>query len=137
MARISDATLGLWAAPPRTTRGGLRRYSDLSIEQCLTPGAIFKQPLRQPRGLMPFMVKFHDTKIEVPVYSNLLLRSKGTIPVVSPRSPDHPRSGSHQKPKLTEHGYSHRSHRACADQSCDPGGPRWQLSLQSCFSIRP
>lgn len=49
---ISDAALDLWYAPPRTTRGGQRRYSDLAIELCLTPGVVFKQPLRQTQGLM-------------------------------------------------------------------------------------
>ena len=32
---ISEAALGLWSAPRRTTRGGHPRYSDLAVELCL------------------------------------------------------------------------------------------------------
>jgi hypothetical protein len=42
---ISKDALGLWSAPPRITRGGQRKYSDLAVEICLTLGLVFKQPL--------------------------------------------------------------------------------------------
>jgi hypothetical protein len=47
---ISKDALGLWSAPPRTTRVGQRKYSDLAVEICLTLGVVFKQPLRQTQG---------------------------------------------------------------------------------------
>lgn len=47
---ISKDALGLWSAPPRTTRDGQRKYSDLAVEICLTLGVVFKQPLRQTQG---------------------------------------------------------------------------------------
>ena len=52
MVWISGEALGLWSAARRTTRGGQPRYSDLTIELCLTLGMLFKQSLRQTQGFM-------------------------------------------------------------------------------------
>ncbi|MEO9778941.1 MAG: transposase [Sedimentitalea sp.] len=49
---MSDAVLGLWSAARLTTLGEQPRYSDLTIELCLTLGMVFKQPLRQTQGFM-------------------------------------------------------------------------------------
>lgn len=76
---ISDAALGLWSAPPRTTRGGQRRYSDLAIELCLTLGIVFKQPLRQTQGLMRSIARLLGIEIAVPDFSTLSRRSNGLI----------------------------------------------------------
>ena len=49
---INENALGLWPASRRTTRGGLRSYSDLADELCLTLSVAFSQPLRQTQSLM-------------------------------------------------------------------------------------
>lgn len=74
---ISDAALGLWAAPRRTTRGGQPRYSDLAIELCLTLGMVFKQPLRQTQGLMRSIARMLGIVIAVPDFSTLSRRGDG------------------------------------------------------------
>ena len=86
---ISDAALDLWSAPPRTTRGGQRRYSDLAIELCLTLGVVFKQPLRQTQGLMRSIAKLLEIEIAVPDLSTLSRRSNGLILQPSPRANTH------------------------------------------------
>ncbi len=60
-----------WAAPRRATRGGQRKYSDLAIEMCLTPGMVFRQPLRQTQGLMCSIAKLLCVEIAVPDFSTL------------------------------------------------------------------
>ena len=76
---ISEDALGLWSAPRRTTRGGQPRYSDLTIELCLTLGMVFKRPLRQTQGLMRSIVELLGTKIAVPDFSTLSRRSCGLV----------------------------------------------------------
>ncbi|SFF19437.1 Transposase DDE domain-containing protein [Sulfitobacter brevis] len=83
---ISDAALGFWSAPPRTTRGGQRRYSDLAIELCLTLGVVFKQPLRQTQGFMRSIARLLGVEIAVPGFSTLSRRSNGLILRPSPRA---------------------------------------------------
>ncbi len=74
---ISEAALGLWTAPRRTTRGGQPRYSDLAIELCLTHGMVFKQPLRQTQGLMRSIAGMLGVVIAVPNFSTLSRRGDG------------------------------------------------------------
>ena len=74
---ISDASLGLWSAPPRTTRDGQRRYSDLAIELCLTLGIVFKQPLRQTQGFMRSISGLLGVDVTVPDFSTLSRRGNG------------------------------------------------------------
>jgi hypothetical protein len=74
---ISKDALGLWSAPPRTTRGGQRKYSDLAVEICLTLGVVFKQPLHQTQGLMRSIAGLLGVEIAVPDFSTLSRRSSG------------------------------------------------------------
>jgi hypothetical protein len=74
---ISKDALGLWSAPPRTTRGGQRKYSDLAVEICLTLGVGFKQPLSQTQGLMRSIAGLLGVEIAVPDFSTLSRRSSG------------------------------------------------------------
>ena len=74
---ISKDALGLWSAPPRTTRGGQRKYSDLAVDICLTLGVVFKQPLRQTQGLMRSIAGLLGVEIAVPDFSTLSRRSSG------------------------------------------------------------
>ena len=39
---IDEDSLDLWSAPRRTTRGGLRHYSDLAIGLFLTLGVVYR-----------------------------------------------------------------------------------------------
>lgn len=73
---ISDAALGLWTAPRRTTRGGQPRYSDLAIEICLTLSAVYKQLLRQTQGFMRSIATLLGVEIAVPDFSTLSRRGK-------------------------------------------------------------
>ncbi len=78
---ISEDAMSSWAAPRRTTRGGQRKYSDLAIEMCLTPGMVFRQPLRQTQGLMRSIAKLLCVEIAVPDFSTLSRRGSGlTLP---------------------------------------------------------
>ncbi|MEY8827137.1 transposase [Sedimentitalea sp. XS_ASV28] len=59
LRRRGDVTVWLeggaaknWRAQRRKTRGGQARYSDFTIETCLTLGLIFHQPLRQTQGFV-------------------------------------------------------------------------------------
>ena len=72
---ISEAALGLWSGPRRTTRGGQRKYSDLAVEICLTLGVVFKQPLRQTQGLMRSIAGLLAVETAVPDFSTLSRRS--------------------------------------------------------------
>ena len=63
---ISADELGLWSAPRRKTRGGQQRYSDLTIELCLTLGLVRRQPLRQTQGLMRLIARLLKIEIAVP-----------------------------------------------------------------------
>ncbi len=74
---ISEDAMSSWAAPRRTTRGGQRKYSDLAIEMCLTPGMVFRQPLRQTQGLMRSIAKLLCVEIAVPDFSTLSRRGSG------------------------------------------------------------
>ncbi len=47
----SEDAFALWAAPPQMRHDGQAVYSDLAVELCLTPGMVFKQPLRTDRLL--------------------------------------------------------------------------------------
>ncbi|MEP3331352.1 transposase [Sedimentitalea sp.] len=73
-AWISEDALALWSALCRTTRRGQRRYSDLAIELRLTLGLVFKQPLRQTKGLMHSLARLLGVEIAVPDFSTLLRR---------------------------------------------------------------
>lgn len=83
---IGDAALGLWKAPPRETRGGQRRYSDLAIEMCLTLGMVFKQPLRRVQGLMRSIARLLGIAAAVRDFSTLSRRSNGLVLRPSPRT---------------------------------------------------
>ncbi|MEP3330699.1 transposase [Sedimentitalea sp.] len=54
---VGEDAFGLWSAPPWTTRGGQRIYPDLAVENCLTLGMIFKQPLRAHPSSYSFLAK--------------------------------------------------------------------------------
>lgn len=68
---IGEETLALWSAPRRTTPGGQPVYSDLAIEAWLTPGMVFRQPLRQTQGLMCPIAKLPGVEIAAPGFSTL------------------------------------------------------------------
>jgi hypothetical protein len=74
---ISEETLALWAAAPRTTPGGQAVYSDLAIELCLTFGMVFKQPLRQTQGLMRSIAGLLGVEIAVPHFTTMSRRGNG------------------------------------------------------------
>ena len=76
---VSADELGMWSAPRRTARGGQRRYSDLTIELCLTLGVVFKQPLRQIQGLMRSIATLLRINIAVPDFSTLSRRGNGLV----------------------------------------------------------
>lgn len=69
------------------TRGGQRTYSDLGIEVCLTLSVVFKQPLRQTRGLMRLL----GAEIAVPDFSTLSRRGNGLTLPAKPRLGSTPR----------------------------------------------
>jgi hypothetical protein len=48
---ISDEALGMWSAPHQTTCGGQPRYSDLTIELCLTLGIFLSDRCARPKAL--------------------------------------------------------------------------------------
>ncbi|MEP3333588.1 transposase [Sedimentitalea sp.] len=53
----------MWSAPPRTTRGGQRKYSDLAVGVRLTLSVVLHQPLRQTQGLMRNVVRLLGVEI--------------------------------------------------------------------------
>jgi hypothetical protein len=75
----------MWAAPRRTTRGGLPRYSDLAIELCLTLGMVFKQPLRQTQGMMRSIARLLKVEIAVPDFSTLSRRGSRLMVHANPK----------------------------------------------------
>ena len=64
----------LWRAERRKARGGQPTYSDLAITVCLTPGMVYKQPLRQTEGFVRSLVKLMGVDICVPDFSTFSSR---------------------------------------------------------------
>ena len=74
---VSDEAQSVWRAPRRTSLGGQRRYSDLSIETCLTLRTAYRLGLRQTQGLMGSIGTLMGLDIRVPDYSTLSGRANG------------------------------------------------------------
>lgn len=69
-----DAVSG-WCAGRSGKRGAQQRYSDLSIEICLTLRVVFGLPLRQTQGFVRSLLRLMKLKLPVPDYSTLCRRA--------------------------------------------------------------
>jgi len=65
-----------WKAKPTGKRGRNPRYSDASIQACLTIKVLFGLPLRQTTGFVESLLTLVDLDWEVPDYSTLCRRQK-------------------------------------------------------------
>jgi hypothetical protein len=81
--------IAAWAAEPRTTRGGQRRYSDLAIATALTLRAVFRLALRQAEGLIGSILRLLGLDLAVPDHTTLSRRAE-TLAVPRPRSGERP-----------------------------------------------
>lgn len=72
---VTPEAIDLWAALPRTTRGGQSFYSDLAIEVSLMLRLVFRQPLRQTEGLMASIFELLGVDLKAPVHSTVSRRA--------------------------------------------------------------
>jgi len=72
---VTPEAIDLWAALPRTMRGGQSFYSDLAIEVSLTLRLVFHQPLRQTEGLMASIFDLLEVQRKAPDHSTVSRRA--------------------------------------------------------------
>jgi hypothetical protein len=72
---VTPEAIDLWAALPRTTRGGQSFYSDLAIEVSLMLRLVFRQPLRQTEGLMASIFELLGVDLKAPDHSTVSRRA--------------------------------------------------------------
>ena len=70
-----------WLSAPCGRPGRPARFSDSTIELCLTLKALFNLPLRQATGLVASLLRLVDLDWPVPDYTTLCRRQK-TLPVM-------------------------------------------------------
>ena len=73
---ISDETIKAWNAKPSGKPGGQSKFSDLAIETALILRLVFKQGLRQTKGLIESVFNMMKLDLDVPDYSTLSRRGK-------------------------------------------------------------
>ncbi|MDI1269231.1 MAG: IS5 family transposase [Polaromonas sp.] len=82
---VTPEAIDLWAALPRTTRGGQSFYSDLAIEVSLMLRLVFRQPLRQTEGLMASIFELLGVDLKAPDHSTVSRRAM-SLESISKRS---------------------------------------------------
>ena len=75
---FSDDAVSTWNMDPtlRKKRGGQTKYSDLSIEICVTLSLIYKQRLRQNEGFVESLIKLMNLDLATPDFTTISRRSK-------------------------------------------------------------
>jgi len=73
---ITDEAIQTWRAEPRTTPGGQRHCSALTISTALTMGTVFGLALRQTEGLIGSVIGLLGLDLAVPDHSTLSGRAK-------------------------------------------------------------
>ena len=68
-----------WQADKTGKPGGQRKYADVAIETGLVVRMIYKLAYRQTQGLLKSIATLLGLGIEIPDYSTLCRRSKGTV----------------------------------------------------------
>jgi len=81
---FTDEAVAAWKAEPRTTRGGQRWYSLLTILTALTLRAAFRLALRQTEGLIGSIIHLLGLTLAVPDHTTLSRRAE-TLEVPRPR----------------------------------------------------
>jgi hypothetical protein len=75
---IDEACIKQWKSKAKAQgRGRPERYSDSTIEACLTLKALFKLTFRATEGLIGSLLKLFRVNLEAPDYSLLCKRQKG------------------------------------------------------------
>jgi hypothetical protein len=72
--------LAAWAAPPRHSRGGQARFSDLAIETVLILASLFRLALRQAEGFVRSLMALMGLALPVPDHT-MLARRRRTVPI--------------------------------------------------------
>ncbi len=86
---MSDEAIAAWNAEPNGKRGGQPKFSDLAIETALSLRLVFKQGLRQTKGLVESIFGMMDLDFSVPDHSTLSRRGEViTISSKVTRNPD-------------------------------------------------
>ncbi len=75
---FSSDVVTTWNVDPsaKKKRGGQVKYSDLSIETCVTLSLIYKQRLRQNEGYIESLIKLMNLSLATPDYTTISRRSK-------------------------------------------------------------
>ena len=75
---FSDDISSTWNIDPflKKKRGGQTKYSDLSIEACVTLSLIYKQRLRQNEGFVESLIKLMRLNLATPDFTTISRRSK-------------------------------------------------------------
>ena len=75
---FSDDAVSSWNANSsmKKKRGGQIKYSDLSIETCVTLSLIYKQRLRQNEGFVESLIKLMNLDLATPDFTTISRRSK-------------------------------------------------------------
>jgi hypothetical protein len=75
---FSDDIISTWNIDPslKKKRGGQIKYSDLSIETCLSLSLIYKQRLRQNEGFVESLIKLMRLDLTTPDFTTISRRSK-------------------------------------------------------------
>jgi len=80
---FTDDAIAVWAAEPRTTRGGQPWYSPVAILTALTLRAVFRLAYRQAEGLIGSIVSLLGLRLRVPDHTTLSRRA-ATLDVPRP-----------------------------------------------------
>src|ERR671912_686750 len=94
---FTDKAITVWAAEPRTTRGGQPWYSSLAILTALTLRAVFRLALRQTEGLIGSIIGLLGLDLAVLDHTTLSRRAV-TLEVPRPRSGSRTDAGSSAEP---------------------------------------
>ena len=81
---FTEEAIAAWKAEPRTTRGGMARYSGLAIATALTLRAVFRLALRQTEGLIGSIIALLGLDLAVPDHTTMSRRAE-TLQVPRPR----------------------------------------------------
>ena len=84
---FSNDAIAVWAAEPRTTRGGQPWYSPLAILTALTLRTVFCLACRQDEGLIGSIVSLLGLTLRVPDHTTFSRRS-ATLAVCRPGAAD-------------------------------------------------
>jgi transposase InsO family protein len=87
----------VWAAEPRTTRGGQPWYSPLAILTALTLRAVFRLALRQAEGLIGSIIGLLGLDLAVPDHTTLSRRA-ATLEIPRPQTSSSTDAGNGAEP---------------------------------------